>query len=93
MLQKFKAHYGEEIFISPNINKEVYICNKNTADEIVKNYWKDNVLSTEEKRRKTVLAAADIIVEDIKSSDNVENDVPETLKLLVDGIVLKHKKK
>lgn len=98
--------YGQEIVIATGINRQPVICFRNTGYTILTDNWynskKQNV---EEERLRIVKAAADIIREDIRSMvydlrnyptpetflDNVKNDVPNSLQMLLNSIIKKKK--
>lgn len=103
LLQKF----GEDILIVDSSNKTT-ICFKNTGYKILTDNWYNTMKSSnrEEERLRVVKAAADIILEDIRSqvyntteyppTDNFLNDVetviPQTLLTLLTTVITKNKK-
>lgn len=94
--------YGDEIIVTDEKNQNQVICFRNTGYKILTNSWYDSKKSNpQEERLRVIEAAAAIIREDIRSMiypldtypkldsflEDVEKDVPESLKLLVRKIV------
>ncbi|KYQ51937.1 hypothetical protein ALC60_08955 [Trachymyrmex zeteki] len=103
LLQK----YGDDIIIAETANKCPVVCFHNTGYKILTEAWYEQKASDpKEERKRIVKAAATIILEDIRSqvyetthyppSDNflmdVQTVVPETLQILLEGIILKNKR-
>lgn len=90
--------------IATGINRQPVICFRNTGYTILSNNWYESKNQNEEEERlRVVKAAADIIREDIRTViynlhtyptpdtflEDVENDVPNSLKLLLNSIIKK----
>lgn len=99
--------YGDDVLISENKKKKTVLCFKNVGHKILTDHWYSNRnLDPQKERLRIVKTACDIIVEDIRSqmydvtqyppSDNFLSDaetvIPESVKLLFETIVLKHKR-
>lgn len=99
--------YGEDVLIAETANKKAVVCFRNVGYKILSDNWYSNKDSDpQQERQRVVKAAADIILSDIRSevynttiyppSDNflgdVESVIPDSLKLLMESIILKHKR-
>lgn len=103
---KLLQKYGDVIFIAVTANKPPIVCFRNTGYKLLTETWyKDKKLNPKEERLRIIKAAATIVLEDIRSqvyeishyppSDSflqeVDTVIPETLQVLLQDIVLKHK--
>lgn len=99
--------YGNDILIAFTANKSPMVCFRNTGYKLLTDAWYNEKISDEkEERRRIVKTAAAIIVEDIRStvyetthyppSDNflqgIESDIPDTLRIFLDNVILKNKR-
>lgn len=99
--------YGDDVLIAVTANKAPVVCFRNTGFKLLTEAWYNQKSKdkTEECRR-IVKTAAAIILEDIRSrvyetkyyppSDNFfqesESDIPETLRVFLDDVILKNKR-
>ncbi|GBM37029.1 hypothetical protein AVEN_31870-1 [Araneus ventricosus] len=99
--------YGDDILIAVTANRAPLVCFRNTGFKLLSEAWynKKSDDKTEERRRIVTTAAA-IVIEDILSrvyetkhhppSDNFfqesESDIPETLRVFLDDMILKNKR-
>lgn len=99
---------NDDVIITHVRGKDTLISFKNCVSNLTQQFGSSNIVTDEaEKRRKIVQAAADIIREDIIRSQvyntdrypvphdflsESNKDIPETLKLLLDVILLKNNK-
>lgn len=104
---KLEAYYGDNIIITTAPGRKSVVCLRDTGHKILTKAWYEKKSENEEEeRRRIVRTAAEIIREDIRSRcydtdmypplENLmeQSDalVPETLKLLVEGIIMKNKR-
>lgn len=95
------------IIISRLPNREIFICFKDKAYNILTKAWYDQKKEDPiEERKCIILAAANILLEDVRAMvydsdvypssgefyDKINDDVPETMKLLLDTICTENKK-
>lgn len=107
ILKKIKEKYENDIIITCLKNRPPIICYyKNTAHEFLYKTWSEKKQEkTEDERLRIIKEAGEIIVQDIRSKvyfvdeypspmkflNNAEDDIPDTLKLLLETIILKNK--
>lgn len=105
--KRLQDHYGSDIIISVGQHQETVLCFRNTGYKILSQQWyKSKQANEEEERLRVVRAAADIIREDIRSKvyrldsypdpqrflENCEEDIPQTLQVLLDSIIKRGKR-
>lgn len=101
------AKYGEDILIVERPFKHTIVCFKNTGHKILTSTWYDSRSSDPQaERQRVVKAAAEVIREDIRSQvydttqftpsddffQNVNSVIPDSLKLLLETVILKDKR-
>lgn len=99
--------YGDDILIAVTANKAPVVCFRNTGFKLLTEAWYNQKSDDKtEERRRIVKTAAAIVIEDIRSriyetkhyppSDNFfqdsELDIPETLRIFLDDVILKNKR-
>lgn len=100
-----KKHFESEIIIHSTKNDKL-ICFQRTMGKVIEDKWYADRENNEKKERKRIVdLAANIILQDIRASvfdidtykspstflDDVEKDVPESLKLFLDILIKSHK--
>lgn len=104
---KLIKYHNDEIIISRKRKKDAIICFRDKARDFLTNAWYEHKKDDPaEERKRIVLAAANILIEDVRSMvydtefyssssefyDTIDEDVPETMKLLLDTICTKLRK-
>lgn len=104
--QKLRNKYNTDIIIIENRGKPTVVCFRNTGYKILMDSWYQKKATTEaQERLRIVTAAADIIREDIRSKFyetsvypspeellyNVDDNIPESLQVFLDQVLLKGK--
>lgn len=104
--RRIVEHYGENIIMTGTKGKQTIFCFVSTGQKILQEKWYSDRQSDEETERlRVVRAAANIVLEDIRSAvfetsfypspsyflNDVSNDVPNTLKIFIKTIVTKYK--
>lgn len=99
--------YGNDVIISTGKNRQPVICFKNTGYNILTKQWYESQKKDEdEERLRIIRAAGDIIREDIRSKvytidtypdplnflEDCADDIPQSLKCLLDVIIVKGKR-
>jgi len=99
--------YGNNLIISENSNKQPILCLRSFGDELLNENWYINRNTDgQEERLRIIIAAAEIIREDLWSQvhecssyespidflKNVDNVVPDSLRIFLESIILKKKK-
>lgn len=103
---KLETYYGNDIIITTAPGRKSVVCLRDTGHKILTKAWYEKKSENEEEeRRRIVCTAAEIIREDIRSQfydtdmypslenlmEQSEALVPESLKLLIEGIIMKNK--
>lgn len=107
LYKKIEEAFGDDIMLCKNRGKDPILCYKNMGTTLLSEAWYGNRCEdTQEERLRIVKLAAQIICEDVRSEvyecetypiphkflDNAEEDIPKSLKVLIDSMILKHKK-
>lgn len=105
--QRLINKYKQDILIIHHKGKPTFVCFRNTGYKILTESWYKSRATTEkDERLRVIRAAADIIREDIRSKVyetsvypppaellyTVEDDIPESLQMFLDNVLLKGKK-
>lgn len=104
---KLLKYHNDEIIISRKQNREIIICFKDKAFDILTQAWYDRKSNDpNEERKRIIVAAANILLEDVRGMvydtefyppcsefyNKIREDVPETLQILLDTLCTKNKK-
>lgn len=106
--RKLEEKYGDDIVIGAVSGHPTLVCFRDTGSRLLLDSWynKEKKEDRREERARVVRAAAAIIREDIRSKvyetdhypsaenflEGAESDIPETLNILLEGIILKNKR-
>lgn len=100
---KLLEKYGDGVCITSIQSKSPVICFRRMGDKILTQHWYENrSLSEEDERLRVVRAAAQIVLEDIRSQaydmseypsssyflQNLERELPESLNIFLGGNAL-----
>lgn len=105
--KKLQQKYEDDIITTTNTRQEPIVCFKDTGHKLLTDtFYTSRERDIQKERQRVVREAAEIILQDIRSRayetksypspheflKNVASDVPDTLKILLETVILSHKK-